>query len=333
MKHLTCTLLNINIKNHNYKQNMGIATNARLAVSDGPLETEYIAQLIPSDLSLPISELRGRYQRDGYLFVKHLLPRSDVLAAREAYFKLLTPTGVLKEGSPPVSGIFNPLKSPDEFPGIGAGSSEMNGRPGDERAAMFVDLALKAHTDDWYAEVFCKHPRLLQFVAELTGWGENTLALKRTLLRNNVPGTKPIGVHYDQIFLRYGEATSVTAWVPIGDVKIDGGGLIYLENGTQLLLALHCRFCALQTNVLGSTIGQELEDEFTRKAKASGLTDEQAKSAFNQNMMSTGLLSEKPAEFAQEHNRRWLVSAFEAGDVVLHQPFAVCITRLFIYKL
>jgi hypothetical protein len=49
--------------------------------------------------------------------------------------------------------------------------------------------------------------------------------------RNNIPGTKPIGVHYDQIFLRYGEPTSVTAWVPIGDVKVNGGGLIYLEDG------------------------------------------------------------------------------------------------------
>lgn len=60
------------------------------------------------------------------------------------------------------------------------------------------------------------------------------------------------------------------------------------------------------------------------KAKQAGLTDEEAKSGFNQNMMATGLLSEKPAEFAKEHNRRWLASAFEAGDVVLHKPHAVC---------
>jgi len=106
----------------------------------------------------------------------------------------------------------------------------MNGRPGDERADMFVDLALKAHTQDLYAEVFCKHPSLLEFVSKLTGWGGNTMALRRTLLRNNVPGTKPIGVHYDQIFLRYGEDSIVTAWVPIGDIKLNGGVLIYLEN-------------------------------------------------------------------------------------------------------
>lgn len=40
-------------------------------------------------------------------------------------------------------------------------------------------------------------------------------------------------------------------------------------------------------------------------------------------MMDTGLLAEGPAEFGERHGHRWLASAFEAGDVVLHQPFAV----------
>jgi phytanoyl-CoA hydroxylase len=66
-----------------------------------------------------------------------------------------------------------------------------------------------------------------------------------------------------------------------------------------------------------------MEEAFFAKAKQAGLTDEEAKSAFNSNMMSTGLLSERPAEFAREHSRRWLVSAYEAGDVVLHKPHMV----------
>lgn len=74
---------------------------------------------------------------------------------------------------------------------------------------------------------------------------------------------------------------------------------------------------------LGKSLGEEMEAEFFRKAKEDGLNDEEAKSAFNTNMMATGLLSETPAEFAKQVNRRWLVSAYEAGDVVLHDPFAV----------
>lgn len=73
----------------------------------------------------------------------------------------------------------------------------------------------------------------------------------------------------------------------------------------------------------GDSIGLEMERAFFNKAKQAGLSDEEARSAFNSNMMSTGLLSEFPAEFAREHGRRWLVSAYEAGDVVLHKPHMV----------
>ncbi|KAJ9273126.1 hypothetical protein DTO212C5_711 [Paecilomyces variotii] len=283
---------------------VGVVTVDKLAVSDGPLQPEDIAYLRPSNPNtMPIDELRNRYNKDGYLFLKQLLPREDVLRARERYFNLVAPTGVLEEGTRPVEGIFNSKRSIDDFPGIGAGAVGGNGRPGGDSAKQFVDLALEAHYKDWYAEELCRHPMLENFVAEFTGWGKNTLPVRRTLLRNNIPNSKPIGVHYDQIFLRYGEPTAVTAWVPIGDVKVNGGGLIYLEDGDSL--------------------GREIEDAFTRKAKESGLTDEEARSGFNQNMMSTGMLSEYPKEFAREHNRRWLVSAYEAGDVVLHKAHAI----------
>jgi len=74
---------------------------------------------------------------------------------------------------------------------------------------------------------------------------------------------------------------------------------------------------------IGDKLGVEIEEAFFKKAKDAGLSDEEAKSAFNTNMMSTGLLSEFPAEFARDHGRKWLVSAYEAGDVVLHKPHMV----------
>lgn len=197
-----------------------------VAVVDGPLTTENAGHLRASDLALPMEELRQRYDEEGYLLLKQLLPRGDVLKARQKYFEFLAPTGVLMEGSPAVAGIFNPAKLADDFPGIGAGT------PWEEHAVRFVRRAVEAHYQPWYADEFCRVPALYDFVAEFTGWGENTLAFRRSLLRNNVPRSTPIGVHYDQVFLRQGEPTSVTAWVPMGDVKVHGGGLIYLENGT-----------------------------------------------------------------------------------------------------
>lgn len=200
-----------------------------LAVNDGPLS--HFGFLRKSSADDSLDELRRRYEQDGYVYLKGLLPRKDVLKAREAYFNMMMPTGVLKDGTAPVEGIFNPDKPPEEFPGIGAGASGMNGRPGGDKAARFVDLAIEAHYRDWYCEDLCRHPALMAFIAGFTGWGSNTLGLRRSLLRNNVPGTKPIGVHYDQIFLRHGEPTSVTAWVPIGDITLTGGGLVYLQDG------------------------------------------------------------------------------------------------------
>lgn len=266
--------------------------DAQLYVNDGPLSPDEVMQMHVSDATEPVETLYERYKSDGYVLVKGLLPREDVLAAREEYFKSLESTGVLKPGTAPVQGIFNDAARPLDFPGIGAGSVK-NSRPGDsDTASTFVELALKAHTAPWYAGTrdrtvagFCNHPRLLDFVAKLTGWGENTLPVRRTLLRNNTPGNNAIGVHYDHSFMRYGEPTALTAWLPMGPIRVEGGGLIYLEKGDEL--------------------GMKMEAEFNRNAKEAGMDDTQVRDAFNAHMMSSGFLSPNPKQFASEHGRRW----------------------------
>ncbi|KAF4556188.1 Hypothetical protein D9617_1g080630 [Elsinoe fawcettii] len=270
-----------------------------LHVNDGLLSPSDVSFLRPSLPTEPLSTLRARYEADGYILLKHLLPRSDVLSCRASYFSYLSPTGITDPSTPYEAGIFNPSSSPSDFPGIGTSI------PPASRSLPFVQLALKAHSEPFYAEDFCKHPALLSFVASFTGWGNRTLGFKRTLLRNNVPTQKAIGVHYDQIFLRHGTPDAITAWVPIGDVALDGGGLIYLENGHSL--------------------GKETEEAFFNQAKERGMSDEEAKYAFNQNMAASGLLDEGsgPAEYGRKAGRRWLVAEYEAGDVVLHNPFAV----------
>jgi len=40
-------------------------------------------------------------------------------------------------------------------------------------------------------------------------------------------------------------------------------------------------------------------------------------------MTASGVLTDGAAEFGRIHNRRWLVSDYEAGDVVLHNPYMV----------
>ena len=165
----------------------------KLFVNDGILAPAEVCHLRPSEPNLPLEELRKRYADDGYLFLKGLIPRADVLKARSSYFELLSPSGFLRPGTAAVDGIYDSEKDTTMFPGIGSGAAGGNGHPG-KHAAQFVDLALRAHGEPWYAEVFCKHPSLQDFMAKFTGWGENTHSFRRTLLRNNIPGTKAIGV-------------------------------------------------------------------------------------------------------------------------------------------
>lgn len=279
-----------------------------LFVNDGRLPPEYIGLVTPTTLDTPMEEIRRRYREDGHVLVKGVLPREDVLEARRKYFEMLAPTGVLAPGTDPVEGVFNTALDRLNFPGIGAGPDTVDADnkvtgPDPVAARKFGDLAMAAHKEDWYKEDLCRHPALHKFVAEMMGWGENTYGLTRTILRNNVPKNKAVGVHYDQIFLRHGDDGALTAWVPIGDVKLDGGGLIYLEKGHE--------------------VGAEIERDFTERARAAGFSDDETKHAYNQNMMGGGLLSEEPLAFAKEHGRRWLLTPYEAGDVIFHHAYAV----------
>lgn len=45
-------------------------------------------------------------------------------------------------------------------------------------------------------------------------------------------------------------------------------------------------------------------------------------------MMAGGVLTQGAKEFAEQHQRRWLVSAYEAGDVVIHNSYMVSRERI-----
>lgn len=47
------------------------------------VDTKAIGWMEPVDLWTPLKELRRRYYRDGYVWIKNLIPREDVLDMRE----------------------------------------------------------------------------------------------------------------------------------------------------------------------------------------------------------------------------------------------------------
>lgn len=254
----------------------------------------------PNDL--PLEEMRKRFREDGYLWVKGVIPREDVLDMREFYFHHLADTNLLEPGTSPREGIFNHIEDPLSHGGIGG--SEL---PSEQ---LKVSRIITAHTQSECLQ-FLEHPSLRGFIRRFMGW-EKEVMVKRAMIRHNVPEGLSTGIHYDKIFLRAGDAEFLTSWVPIGDCAANGGGLIYMEDSARL--------------------GREIEDDFTERANEKLFTDEERINAFNVQMNKSGQLSNDAELFAREmqdrlgergKRPRWLTANYEAGDVVFHDPYMI----------
>lgn len=209
----------------------------------------------------------------------------------------MAPSGLLQEGSDPVDGAFSHKDSRKYLPP--GNLRRLFGLKDDEESEKYLQLMISAHEAQFYLD-FCANQELRNFIRRLTGW-EKPHMLQRTMLRAFVPNSELTPVHFDQMYLRAGPPTSLTAWVPIGDVSLEGGGLMYLEGSTD--------------------IGQQIEADFARNAQ--NLTDEERVSAFNKNMSDGGFLSRDTVAYGKERRRRWLIAEYEAGDVIFHNPWMV----------
>ena len=160
----------------------------------------------------------------------------------QSYFQNYEGTDLLEPQTSPVDGIFNSCKDPLHHGGIGAGDLPLS--------EFEVEKLITSHRLEEYLR-FLEHNDLRQMVRAIMGWKEEIL-LQRTMLRHNIPGGLSTGIHYDKLFLRDGGAYFLTAWVPIGeslpsspfnlprssaevtlflgDISVNGGGLIYLSN-------------------------------------------------------------------------------------------------------
>lgn len=237
-----------------------------------------LGRLTASDPSEPLEILSARYEEDGYIWLKGLLPRSEVLDFRRYFFTRFADTGLIAPGSDPVEG----RASPERAEAKGARQRLMEV----VRSAAF--------------ESFCLKPELWRFLDGFLG-GTSYLH-KRKMLRYTRPGDpSSTGAHYDLVYLRGGTNRLVTAWIPIGDVPVHMGGLVYLEGSHAL--------------------GRRMEAEFA--LANAGLSPEERVSAYNKNMSETGWISKNLPEMADRFDRRWLFADYEAGDVVLHSPYTI----------
>lgn len=237
-----------------------------------------LGYLTPTDPGVGMKRLREIYAEQGYVWLKGLLKRQDVFDFRGWVFSHLAETGILKPGTEPALGI---------------GSTEtLDGKAATRRLMSIVRSVAY--------EGFCSQPALWRFMDEFLG-GLSYLH-KRKIMRYTMPATTTVTpAHYDLVYLRGGTSRIVTAWIPIGDIPVDMGGLVYLEGS--------------------HTIGAGMEAEFERRNGE--LSSEERVSAFNRNMTEGGWVSKDLPDMAERFNTRWLIADYEAGDVMLHSPFMI----------
>lgn len=258
-----------------------------LAVYDQPLvsngytlsnEPHRLGYLIPSDPQSPLEELREQYAAQGYLWLKGILDRDAVLAFRKYYFEMMLPTGIIAPGTDPAEGI---------------ASGQLSSRSLHDK--LLMELVRTAAY-----EAFCLDPRIWQFYDRFLG-GPSYLH-KRKIVRSSFPGaTSNTPAHYDLIYLRGGTASVCTSWIPIGDIPVEMGGLVYLEGSDQL--------------------GRQMEAEFA--VMNAELSPEERINAYNKNMSEGGWVGKDLPAMADQFDTRWLIADYEAGDMVVHSAYMI----------
>jgi ectoine hydroxylase-related dioxygenase (phytanoyl-CoA dioxygenase family) len=234
--------------------------------------------LSPSDPGLPLASLREQYQQNGYLWLKGILNRDKVMAFRRRFFNAFLDTGLLKPGMDPIEGIFS-----------GEGENQ-----GAARKALMTIVRTAAY------EAFCLMDEIWQFYeAFLEG---DPYLHKRKIIRYTRPDNPTsTGAHYDLIYLRGGTDHLYTSWIPIGDIPVEMGGLVYLEGSDAW--------------------GRQMEAAY--RQQSTHLSPEERVSAYNRHMDNTNWMTKDLPSLADRLNTRWLIANYEAGDMVVHSPYMV----------
>jgi ectoine hydroxylase-related dioxygenase (phytanoyl-CoA dioxygenase family) len=239
---------------------------------------ERLGWLVPSPADRPVRQLWDQFRAQGYLWLKGLLDREEVLDFRRRYFTAFASIGMLAPGSDPLEGIHS--------------AKEV-----DSQAARRVMVEAVR----WAAyEAFCLSKPVYRFYEQALG-GPVYLH-KRKLIRHTRPGDPNCtGAHYDLTYLRAGTDRVYTSWIPIGDIPVEMGGLVYLEGSDSW--------------------GRQKEAEFS--VLNSHLSPEERISAYNRNMTSTGWLTKDLPSLTERLNTRWLMADYEAGDMVIHSAYMI----------
>lgn len=152
--------------------------------------------------------LRKRLRDDGYLFLRDLLPREEVLALRSQILECCRDAGWLRKGSDPMDALTDHppiLEGDEEWLPIYARVQSLE---------AFHRLKLNARVHHVMEDLF----------------QEPVFALPMTIARIAFPNDNDRGTQPHQDWPHVGGSTEIiSCWAPLGDVPVEVGGLKILK--------------------------------------------------------------------------------------------------------
>lgn len=180
--------------------------------------------LEPTDPATPMSAIRKQYQAQGYVWLKGLIPRDEVLDFRHRFFAAHADSDLLAPGTDPADGIY---------------SGKLTRR---SKTSIYEVVRWAAY------EAFCLARPIREFYEAFLG-GPVYLH-KRKIIRQGKPGDEACtGAHYDLVYLRGGTDRLCSSWIPIGDCSVDMGGLVYLQGSDAFGRRKEAEFAILNASL------------------------------------------------------------------------------------
>ncbi len=207
---------------------------------------------------------RAALHADGYVLLRGALDRASVLEARAEVFARLAAVGEIAEPS---------------AAGIATGRSD--------RAVRHPDLGAfwRSVCEGERLRAVSHGPALGAIAGELLGAPAKPFDF--LWLRTMVEG-RASPLHFDHVYMNRGSADVLTAWIPLGDVPLEAGPLVFVE-GSHRFEDLIARYRGLDVD---------------RDAMP-------------------GSFPEDAVAFAGTRGCRLLTSAFAAGDVIVFDMFSL----------
>lgn len=241
---------------------MQLSSNGK-SLETGPAE---FGELRDDAISLlgDVEALRDRIKEDGYLLFRGLLDREAVLTARREIMLKFAVVGEIDS----------------------VNHSAMEGIQSED---SYIDqVNLFAFTESVRSglayERMVHDPALMKFFEGFLGGPVRTFDFRWPRFMR--PG-EATGIHCDGPYITRGTKNVWSAWIPIGDVTMEEGALVVLENSHK---------------------NDRLRESYgTRDADEEGI----------------GWLSTDPVGLRRRLGGRWLSTDFKAGDVIVFGPYLV----------